>query len=270
MIGIVSYGGYIPRLRLDRMSIYQQIGWLAPALIMVAQGERSMCNWDEDSLTMAVAAARDCLKGVDKSKVDALYLASTTLPFADRLNAGIVATALNLREDIGSADFTSYAKGRHHRPDRRPGGRSERQDALWSRPPTGARPEPARSTRCGSAMARPRCSWAAKSVIAEFKGSHSVTYDFVSHYRAAQHRFDYTWEERWVRDQGYAKIIPEAIGGLLSKLDMTIDDVDRIVYPCFIKREHARIAQTIGADRGTGGWTTCTRSAARPAQPIPW
>jgi 3-hydroxy-3-methylglutaryl CoA synthase len=107
MIGILSYGGYIPRLRLDRMSIYQQIGWLAPAVIMVAQGERAMCNWDEDSLTMAVAAARDCLLDMHRQEVDALYLASTTLPFADRLNAGIVATALNLRQDILTADFTS-------------------------------------------------------------------------------------------------------------------------------------------------------------------
>ena len=108
MIGIVSYGGYIPRLRLNRMSIYQQIGWLAPALIMVAQGERSMCNWDEDSLTMAVASARDCLKGMDKRSIDALYLASTTMPFADRLNAGIVATALNLRPDISSGAVHSW------------------------------------------------------------------------------------------------------------------------------------------------------------------
>jgi len=39
MIGIVAYGGYIPRLRLNRMSIVQNIGWLAPAIVMVAQGE---------------------------------------------------------------------------------------------------------------------------------------------------------------------------------------------------------------------------------------
>ena len=58
MIGITSYGAYIPRLRLDRMAIYQAMGWFAPAIVMVAQGERSMCNHDEDSLTMAVAAAR--------------------------------------------------------------------------------------------------------------------------------------------------------------------------------------------------------------------
>ena len=30
MIGITSYGGYIPRLRLDRMSIVQSMGWFAP------------------------------------------------------------------------------------------------------------------------------------------------------------------------------------------------------------------------------------------------
>ena len=38
MIGITSYGAYIPRLRLDRMPIFQAIGWFAPAIVMVAQG----------------------------------------------------------------------------------------------------------------------------------------------------------------------------------------------------------------------------------------
>jgi 3-hydroxy-3-methylglutaryl CoA synthase len=100
MIGITSYGAYIPRLRLDRMAIFQAMGWFAPALMMVAQGERSMCNWDEDALTMAVAASRDCLGGQDKQKLDALYLASTTQPFADRQNAGIVSSALNLKDNL--------------------------------------------------------------------------------------------------------------------------------------------------------------------------
>ena len=84
MVGITSYGAYIPRLRLNRMAIFQSMGWFAPATVMVAQGERSMCNWDEDAVTMAVAASRDCLRGRDKQQLAALYLASTTLPFADR------------------------------------------------------------------------------------------------------------------------------------------------------------------------------------------
>ncbi|MFZ5916629.1 MAG: SDR family NAD(P)-dependent oxidoreductase [Chloroflexota bacterium] len=248
MIGIVSYGGYIPRLRLDRMSIVQGLGWLAPAVVMVAQGERSFCNWDEDSLTMAVAAARDCLTGVDKSQVDALYLASTTLPFADRLNAGIVAAALDLRSDILAADLTSTQKA----------GATALITAL----------EAIRSGDKKAAMvvaADRREAKAAsfyemwfgdgaaalllgrENIIAGLEGAHAVSYDFVSHYRAAERRFDYTWEERWIRDEGYARIIPEAIDGLLGKLGLHINDVDRLVYPCFIKRQHADIARALGA-----------------------
>jgi len=250
MIGIVSYGGYIPRLRLDRMSIYQHIGWLSPAIVTVAQGERSVCNWDEDSLTMAVAASRDCLVGaataVDKNKVDALYLASTTLPFADRLNAGIVATALNLRADILTADFASTQKA----------GTSAivtALEAVRNGKKVLVTASDKRETKAGSFYEMWFGDGAAslllgdEDVIAEFKGSHSVSYDFVGHYRGARRRFDYTWEERWVRDQGYARIIPEAINGLLGKLSMTIDDVDKVVYPCFFAREHAKIARTIGA-----------------------
>jgi 3-hydroxy-3-methylglutaryl CoA synthase/NAD(P)-dependent dehydrogenase (short-subunit alcohol dehydrogenase family)/putative sterol carrier protein len=248
MIGIASYGGYIPRLRLNRMSIVQQIGWLAPAIVMVAQGERSFCNWDEDSLTMAVAAARDCLVGVDKAEIDALYLASTTLPFADRLNAGIVATALSLRDDILTADLTSSQKA----------GTSALITALE------AIKSGEKKTALVTASDRREAKAASfyemwfgdgaaslllsdENVIAEFKGAHSVSYDFVSHYRGARRRFDYTWEERWVRNEGYVKIIPEAINSLLAKLDMSIDKVDKVVYPCFFKREQAKIARAIGA-----------------------
>ena len=110
MAGIVSYGGYIPRLRLSRMAIFQSMGWFAPATMMVAQGERSMCNWDEDSLTMAVAAARDCMVGMNRDDVDALYLCSTTLPFADRQNSGVVSATLNLKNEVLTADFTASQK----------------------------------------------------------------------------------------------------------------------------------------------------------------
>ena len=54
-------------------------------------------------------------------------------------------------------------------------------------------------------------------VIAEFLGSHSLSFDFVDHYRGAQKNYDYMWEERWVRDEGYGKIIPEAVNGLFQE-----------------------------------------------------
>lgn len=248
MIGITSFGGYIPRLRLNRMSIYQQMGWFAPATIMVAQGERSFCNWDEDSLTMAIAAARDCLTGTEKSVVDALYLCSTTLPFADRLNAGIVKTALNLRDDIITQDMTSSVRS----------GTTGLVTAL-SMIQDGA-PRSILVTAADKREAKAAYFYEMwfgdgaaavlvgnSGVIAEFKGSYSVSYDFVDHFRGAGNKFDYMWEERWVRDEGYSKIVPEAVNGLFTKLSISMDDVDKFVFPCFFKAEHRKIAAKLGA-----------------------
>ena len=250
MVGITSFGAYIPRLRLDRMSIFQSMGWFAPAVVMVAQGERSMCNWDEDSLTMAVAAARDCLIGVDRSQIDGLYLASTTLPFADRQNAGIVATALNLRSAILTADFTASQKAGTGALitalDAVKGG--ERRQVLVAAADR-------RETKTAYFYEMWFGDGAAalcvgdEHVIAEFLGSHSVSYDFVDHYRAAGEKYDAMWEERWARDEGYAKIIPEAVNGLMHKLGITMDDVDQLVFPCFFKAEHRKIAATLGAGK---------------------
>src|SRR5512137_291538 len=101
MYGICASGGYIPRNRLSRKSMYGAMGWFNAANIAYAGGERSVANFDEDSITMAVAAVRAALpKGGDRSAIDGLYFASTSLPYADRQNAGIIATALSLKEGI--------------------------------------------------------------------------------------------------------------------------------------------------------------------------
>ncbi|MFO7600110.1 MAG: SDR family NAD(P)-dependent oxidoreductase [Candidatus Desulfacyla sp.] len=248
MIGITSYGGYIPRLRLDRMSIYQTMGWFAPAIVMVAQGERSFCNWDEDALTMAVAASKDCLSGQDKSGVDGLFLCSTTLPFADRLNAGVVQTALNLTERVHAADVTSSLRAGTT-------GLVEALSAVKSGDRKGVlvTATDKRLTKTAYFYEMWFGDGAASllvgdtGVIAEYLGSYTITHDFVDHYRGVKHPYDYMWEERWVRDLGYSTIIPEAVTGLFQKLSITMEDVDRLVFPCFFKAEHRNIAKKLGA-----------------------
>jgi 3-hydroxy-3-methylglutaryl CoA synthase len=76
MAGIASYGAYIPLYRLSRPDIKQAWDSMLPI-----PGEKAVAGHDEDSLTMAVAAARDCLTGIDRGKVDRLYFASTTSPY---------------------------------------------------------------------------------------------------------------------------------------------------------------------------------------------
>jgi NAD(P)-dependent dehydrogenase (short-subunit alcohol dehydrogenase family)/uncharacterized OB-fold protein/putative sterol carrier protein len=54
------------------------------------------------------------------------------------------------------------------------------------------------------------------------------------------------WEERWVRDSGYRRIIPRAVNGLLDKLGIAASDVEHLVFPCFFAAEHRRIAKKLG------------------------
>ena len=74
MAGIISFGAYIPAHRLSRALIAEN--WETGGL----PGERAVANYDEDSLTMAVAAARKCMHQVAPKKIDALYFATTPPP----------------------------------------------------------------------------------------------------------------------------------------------------------------------------------------------
>lgn len=250
MVGITAYGAHIPKRRLNRMAIIQSVAWLAPALMTAARGERSMCNWDEDAVTMAVAAARDCLTGMDKNAINAAYLASTSMPFKDRQNSGIVAAALNLPEEgLVTADFTASLKsGTTALLTGIDAIRGEGKDNVL------VTATDARDTKSAWFFELWYGDGAASlllgkdNVIAEFKGAHSVSCDFVPSYRGANAKFDYGWEERWIREEGFSKIIPAAINGLLEKTGLSMDDISKVVYPCHMsKRVHQSIAKPLKA-----------------------
>ncbi|RLB01107.1 MAG: 3-hydroxy-3-methylglutaryl CoA synthase [Deltaproteobacteria bacterium] len=250
MIGIKSYGGYIPRYRLNRMVIVQNMAWYLPVIMAVAQGEKSVANWDEDSLSMGVAAAYDCMSGGDRKALDAVYFASTTLPFADRQNASVLATALNAPEEgVDNADFTGSIKA----------GTTAAIAAIeaiesGSKDNVLVVASDLRRTKMATMYEMFLGDGAAAllfgkdDIIAECKGYYSHSCDFVDHYKGYGKEFDYTWEERWVRDEGYGKIIPEAISAFLGKTGMQINDFDKVIYPCYFKGTHAGIARKLGLD----------------------
>ena len=95
MAGISAFGAYVPRYRLGPTTE----GWNS-------RSQRSVANFDEDSVSMAVAAGLDCLAGRDRQDIDGLLFATTTPPYAEKGCASIVATALDLRRDIFTADLT--------------------------------------------------------------------------------------------------------------------------------------------------------------------
>jgi hydroxymethylglutaryl-CoA synthase len=77
-------------------------------------------------------------------------------------------------------------------------------------------------------------------------GSASVNADFVDHYRAAGDRFDHGWEERWVRDAGWLRIVPRLVAGLLEQCGLGAADVDRFCVPSPLPRLDRALAKACG------------------------
>ena len=55
---------------------------------------------------MAVAAARDCLAGVDRASIGGLYFASTTAPYKEKQSAALIAAVLGLSPETTTMDFS--------------------------------------------------------------------------------------------------------------------------------------------------------------------
>ncbi|MBN2284578.1 MAG: OB-fold domain-containing protein [Deltaproteobacteria bacterium] len=250
MVGITSYGAYIPRYRLNRMLVVQNMAWYFPVIMAVAQGEKAVANWDEDAVSMAVAAGYDCMIGKDRKALDGVYLASTTLPFSDRLNSGIVATALNAPEQGAmNADFTACMKaGTTAAIAALEAIESGKKDSVLVTAADQRGTKMATMFEMFYGDGAAALLFGKKDVIAEFKGSYSLNADFVDHYRGWNKEFDYGWEERWVRDEGYGKIIPQAIAGFLKKTGMKIEDFNKVIYPCYFGGTHSGIAKKLGVD----------------------
>jgi 3-hydroxy-3-methylglutaryl CoA synthase len=247
MVGICSHGGYVPRYRLSRSLIYKAMGWMNAATVGSAKGEKAVANFDEDSITLAVAAGRDGLEGCDRSAIEGLYLASTTMPYKERLNAGIVSTALGLNDRIRAADFTGGLKAGTTALlaglDGVASGRMERVLVCASDCRLG---KPASSQEMILGDASAAFVLGREDVIAELKGSFSTTYDFVDHYRGEAARFDRQWEDRWIRDMGFERLIPEAVQGLMDKYGMKITDFSRVVYPCIYPAARKKLNKILG------------------------
>jgi 3-hydroxy-3-methylglutaryl CoA synthase len=104
MAGITSLGAYIPMYRLDRQVIGKM--WHAKG----SGGEKAVAGYDEDTVTMAVAAAQDCVRRHDRQidkQADGLYFATTTAPYKEKQSAAIIASVLDLDRRCGTADFTN-------------------------------------------------------------------------------------------------------------------------------------------------------------------
>lgn len=223
MAGITSYGAYVPLSRLSRAEIARAWGGRA------APGERAVASYDEDSLTMAVAAARDCLTGIDRSTVDGLYFASTTAPYKEKQTAATIAAVLNLPEHAVTADFSGSLRC----------GTNALKAALDAVAAGSAESilVCAADTRLGYPSGAGEMNFGdgavallvgGKQTIAEVRHFDSRYYEIQDTWRSDQDTFVRSAEDRFSMDEGFSDVMNLSVSQALEKYGLATSDVAHV------------------------------------------
>jgi len=241
MAGIVSYGAYVPPTRLP-FAVIQ--GRPAPD-----DGPEKAVAWsDEDAVTMAVSAAANCLRDLDRSRVDAVLFASTTHPFKEKQGAALVARALDLGRKVRTADLSGSLRA----------GTDALRAAADSVDAGSARLVLVVASDCrmgapGSGVEASSGDGAAaflvgeKDGIARLEAAFSFADEIVDVWRSEGDPFVHSWEERFVIQEGYMPGICEAVQGLLTETGADIGDFSKVCLYGPSQRSHAGAARRLGA-----------------------
>jgi len=111
MVGLVSYGFYIPKYRIKTEEIAQVWGKIPEDIkksLLIE--EKAIAGVDEDSLTMAFESASSALSGlnIDKSKIKIVLFGSETHPYAVNPASTILAEFLGIEKNYLAYD-TEFA-----------------------------------------------------------------------------------------------------------------------------------------------------------------
>ena len=113
MVGIITYGAYIPRYRIKVEEITKVWGANASDITGgLGVFEKSVPDLDEDAATIAVEAARNALKrrNVDPGQIGAVYVGSESHPYAVKPTACTVGEAIGATPHMTAADYEFACK----------------------------------------------------------------------------------------------------------------------------------------------------------------
>ena len=240
MTGILSYGAYIPRTRLPLSAIGGR-----PAK---DGGPEKAVAWnDEDAITLGVTAAIHCLRGFDRSQIDLLIFASTTLPFQEKQASALVARVLDLPRAVQTSDQTGTTRA---------GTIALRAafDAIH-----------AGSARCALViasdvrLAAPNSGLEANfgdgaaaflvgegDAIATLDDFAAVADEITDVWRPADHDYVHSWEDRFVIQESYSPNMAAALAALLDRSQTTAANYDRVALYAPDARSHGDAARAAG------------------------
>lgn len=243
MANIIRIGSCLPRLRLERRAMAQAMGWLVPGA-GAGRGTRTLAFWDEDSVTLAVAAAQEALGG---DSAGSLTFATTTPPFAEPQNAALIRAALRLPALCLTQDATGTPRATL----------LALQGALEGTAPALIAAADRPVAQAGS-TAESRMGDGGAAVLTgpdeglfAYLGGASFSAPFLHRTRASGAETALDWEERWQREAGYQAQVPPAIAAALDRAGVAAGAVDHLILPCPIPGTAAAIARLSGLTKAT-------------------
>ncbi|MBW1709733.1 MAG: 3-hydroxy-3-methylglutaryl CoA synthase [Deltaproteobacteria bacterium] len=245
-IGIGLCGSYIPIYRLDRKTVAEIWGRGSIG------GERSVANNDEDSATMAVEASANCLKGSARDEIEGLYFATTSPVYQEKLNATLVATALDLKREITTLDFGNSLRA----------GTGALKAAFDSVKSGSMKNVLVAAADCRVGYPRSDQEQAfgdgaaavvvsQENILATFEGSYSISNEMYDVWRNPEDTYVRTWESRFILGEGYTNHMVEVVKGILKKYNLEPKDITKAVMPAPNARTYKGLIQKLGFDAET-------------------
>lgn len=240
MVGISAYGIHVPARRMP-------LAMLAGRSAKVGGPEKAVAWSDEDSVTMAVEAARSCLTGIDRGEIDMLLFATTTYAFSEKQGAAIVAKVLSLNPAVRAADVAHSLKSGTQAllmaVDAVASGNAKKvliiaADCRMSTPGSGL------DNNGGDAAAAFLVS--ADNVIATLENNVTLSNELVDIWRRDGDRFVHNWEDRFVVEHGYLENSSAAVNQLFEKAGVAASDIGSAIFSALDARSHKTLAAQLG------------------------
>ncbi len=238
MAGITSFSAYVPLSRMGQ----ETVGW-------TVRNERAIASFDEDSLTMAVVAAMNCITDVDRKEIDGVYFASTTPPYEEKQAATMLATVVDLGNEIFCADIANSLRGGTIA--LRAGLDAIKAGSVKKALITGAdmrmpQPRSGNDTIFGDGSAA--LVLGSSGVVAEIEDSYSISHEIQDVWRLGKDEYVRSWEDRFVFEEGYMKAMSQAISSFLTRSGVEVKDFTKAVLYAPDARRHREMANKIGFD----------------------
>jgi 3-hydroxy-3-methylglutaryl CoA synthase len=231
LAGIVRYGSYVPYFRIQR------------AALGAGKGERAVASYDEDSVSMAVEAARDAVRG--GVAVDSVLFATTSPAYAEKLDAATIQAALDLPEAIASVGLGGSTRmgmaalllGL----DLAEAGRSTLVCAsdVVAGLPGGARESQGGDGAVAFVTGRDR------DAIARVLGRASSTIEILDVWRLPEERFPRQWEERFTADT-MAPVIGDTVKRALTAAKVEPSTLATVILDGTNPRSMAGLPKALG------------------------